>query len=212
MHKNDVELCQNYDICQCLKHIWQSGKGPLKLVMTFEPFMKWGLDFMGPIKTVARYTKNQYIIVIIDYTTKWVEAKTLHDNTTKNIVKFIYEKFIICFGCLTHLVNDQGIHFINKTIEILVEEFMISHHKSTIYYLQGNEQVELTNKTLGQILAKLINANQMNWDVMLVIVLWAYRMVCKVTTQYMPFELVYDTQPIMLVEFVVRTKRIHDLP
>jgi hypothetical protein len=63
---------------------------------------------------------------------------------------------------------------INKTIEIFVEEFMISHHKSTIYYLQRNEQAELTNKTLGQILAKLINANQMNWDVMLVIVLWAY--------------------------------------
>ncbi len=159
MHKNDVELCQNYDICQCLKCIWQSGKGPLKSVMAFEPFMKWGLDFMGPVKTVARYTRNQYIIVIIDNTTKWVEAKALHDNTTKNIVKFIYEQIIIHFGCSTHLVNDQGSHFINKTIEILVEEFMISHHKSTIYYLQRNKQAELTNKTLGQILAKLINAN-----------------------------------------------------
>ncbi len=47
---------------------------------------------------------------------------------------------------------------------------------------------------------------------MLVIVLWAYRMAYKVTTQYMPFELIYDTQPIMLVEFVVPIKRVHDLP
>jgi hypothetical protein len=53
-------------------------------------------------------------------------------------------------------------HFINKTIEILVEEFMISHHKSTTYYSQGNEQAELTNKTLGKILAKLVNAKQTN--------------------------------------------------
>jgi hypothetical protein len=62
----------------------------------------------------------------------------------------------------------------NKTIEILVEEFKISHHKSNIYYLQGNGQAESTNKTLGKILAKLVNANQIDWDVMLVTALWAY--------------------------------------
>ncbi len=55
MHKDVVELCQNYDICQCLKPIWQSGKGPFKLVMAFEPFMKWGLDFMGLVKLTTRY-------------------------------------------------------------------------------------------------------------------------------------------------------------
>jgi hypothetical protein len=53
-----------------------------------------------------RYIGNQYIILAIDYTTKWVEVKALCDNTTKNIIKFIYEQIIICFGCPTHLVND----------------------------------------------------------------------------------------------------------
>jgi len=88
--------------------------------MAFEPFMKWGFDFMGLVKPVARYTGNQYIIVATDYTTKWVKAKTVCDNTTKNIVKFIYEQIIIHFRYPTHLVSDQG-NFINKTIEILVE-------------------------------------------------------------------------------------------
>jgi hypothetical protein len=62
----------------------------------------------------------------------------------------------------------------NKTIEILVEEFMILHHKSTTYYPQGNKQIKSTNKTLGKILAKLVNANQIYWDVMLITFLWAY--------------------------------------
>ncbi len=51
---------------------------------------------------------------------------------------------------------------------------MISHHKLMTYYRQGNGQAESTSKTLGKILTKLINANQTHWNVMLVVVLWAY--------------------------------------
>ncbi len=79
MHKDVVELCQNYDICQCLKPKWRSDKEPFefKPVMAFEPFMKWGLDFMGLVKLATRYTKNQYIIVPTNYTIKWVKVKAL---------------------------------------------------------------------------------------------------------------------------------------
>jgi hypothetical protein len=59
--------------------------------MAFEPFMKWGFNFMGPIKLVARSTRNQYILVSIDYTTKRLKAKTLIDNIVQSISKFIYE-------------------------------------------------------------------------------------------------------------------------
>jgi hypothetical protein len=58
-----------------------------------------------------------------------VEAKAFKDNIAKNIVKFIYENIITRFGCPTHFINDQGNHFINKTIEELMAEFMIVHHK-----------------------------------------------------------------------------------
>jgi hypothetical protein len=68
--------------------------------------MKWGLDYVGPIKPVARYIGNQYIIIAIDYTTKWVEAKPLHDNTTRSITNFFYKNIITQFGCPMHLVND----------------------------------------------------------------------------------------------------------
>ncbi len=44
--------------------------------MAFKPLMKWGLDFMGLVKLATRHTRNQYILIVIDYTTKWVEAKT----------------------------------------------------------------------------------------------------------------------------------------
>jgi hypothetical protein len=123
--------------------------------MAYEPFLKWGLDFMGPIKPIAKTIGNQYIIITTNYTTKWVEARALRDNTTKSIVKFIYENIITRFGCPTHFISDQGSHFINKTIEMLLAEFMTVHPKSTTYYPYGNGQAESTNKTLGKILAKL---------------------------------------------------------
>jgi hypothetical protein len=54
-----VELCQSYAIIyQWLTPMYKSGKGPLQLVLAFEPFMKWGLDYMGPIKTSSCYTRN----------------------------------------------------------------------------------------------------------------------------------------------------------
>ncbi len=89
---------------------------------------------------------------------------------------------------------------------------MISHHKSTTYYPQGNKQAKLINKTLGKILAKLVNANQTNWDVMLAVFLWAYWMAYEVTTQYTPCEMVYGIQPIMPTKFVVPIERVCDLP
>jgi len=63
---------------------------------------------------------------------------------------------------MSHPFYDQGSHFINKIIEVLIAKFMIIHHKSTTYYPQGNGQAKLTNKTLGKILAKLVNVNCTN--------------------------------------------------
>jgi hypothetical protein len=74
--------------------------------MAFEPFMKYGLNFMGPIKSDVKSTKNQYMLVAIECTMKWVKAKTLRDNIVQSITKFIYKKIITYFGCPTHLVND----------------------------------------------------------------------------------------------------------
>ncbi len=116
--------------------MYKSGKGPLQLVFTFESFMKWGLDYMGPIKLTTHCTRNQYIIVAKNYTTKWVEGKVLQDNIARNTVKFLYENIIAQFGCPTHLVSDQKIHFINSLTKLLVQEFMITRHKSTTYYPQ----------------------------------------------------------------------------
>jgi transposase InsO family protein len=105
------------------------------------------------------------------------------------------------------LVSDQKSHFINNLVKLLVQEFMITHYKSTTYYPQGNGQEKSTNKMLKQMLTKLVNANQNDWDVMVPTALWAYRTTCKVSTQHTPYELVYKLMPLLPIEFIILTNQ-----
>jgi hypothetical protein len=111
--------------------------------------MKWGLDFVGPIKLIGRYTKNKYILIAIDYATKWVEAKALKTNIVVVIAKFMYECILIGCGCPLTIVTNKGIHFINNAIKYLIDHFMLKHVSSTTYYPKGNGQVESTIKVFA---------------------------------------------------------------
>jgi hypothetical protein len=82
-----------------------------------ESFMKWGLDFIGSIKPTRRLMGNKYILVVIDYATKWVEAKALKTNIVVVTTRFLYEYILTRFGYPLIIVIDQGVHFINDTIK-----------------------------------------------------------------------------------------------
>jgi hypothetical protein len=119
--------------------------------------MKRGLYFIGPIKPIGRLARNKYILVAIDYATKWVKAKALKTNIVIVTTRFMYEYILIIFGCPLTIVTNQGVHFINDTIKHLTNRFLLKHVSSTTYYPQGNGQVESINKVIGRLLTKLIN-------------------------------------------------------
>ena len=167
--------------------------------------MRWGLDFVGPIKSLGRFTGARYILVATDYAIKWVEAKALRTNTATVTAKFLYEQIITRFGYPMELISNRGGRFINKTIQALTTTYFITHKTSTSYYPQGNGQAESTNKVIGTLLAKLVNDQRLDWDEHLPTVLWAYRTAFKVTTLHTPFQLVYGLQPLMPTEYILPT-------
>lgn len=181
---------------------------PMTPVLPLEPFQKWGLDFVGPIKPAGSMTKARYILVAMDYCTKWVEAKALRDNKASSVAKFLYETILTRYGCPIELVSDQGTHFLNKVVKELVDKHMIIHKKSTVYYPQANGQAESMNKVLQNVLKKTVEHNRKDWDQKLNSALWAYRTTYKTTTGSTPFRLAFGIEVVVPMDYLVSSLRI----
>ncbi len=137
MYRDVNDFYKSCDACQHTKTLDTQSLAKLVTTLLEEPFMKQGLEFVGPIKLAGRYTRNKYIFVATYYVTKWVEAKALRTNTIIVIAKFLYECILIRFGCPLTMVTNQGVHFINDVIKHLIDYFLLKHVSSNTYYPQG---------------------------------------------------------------------------
>ena len=106
--------------------------------MPTEVFQKWGLDFIGPVNPPAKNIKNLYIITATDYTTKWVDAKALKDNTTKSTIKYLSEEIITKFGCPLEFVRNQKNHFINDQSLIFTPMFTKNKSRDSSHSRKNN--------------------------------------------------------------------------
>ncbi|CAB4439642.1 unnamed protein product [Rhizophagus irregularis] len=172
------------------------GKNELNPIKVKEPFYQIGIDFVGPLPSTKR--RNRYILVAMDYFTKWPEAKATKRDTAEEVVKFLYEEIICRHGCPQKIISDRGTHFNNKIVSMLMERFDIKHNLSTSYHPQMNGLVERFNKTLCESLARLQEDN--NWDEKIPSVLFAYRNKIQSSTKVKPFYLVYGRQARFLTD------------
>ena len=126
--------------------------------VTFEPFEKWGMEFVGPINPPSK--QKSYIIVCTNYLTKWAKTKAIKVATEEKVVEYLRENIFYKFGYLRELVIDQGSQFTSNLIEDLLTQHKIKHRTSTPYHPQENGQVEVTNKALEGILTKVVSSSK----------------------------------------------------
>jgi hypothetical protein len=193
-----IIVVQKCHACQTYNHKIRSHPAPLHPVVSVGPFAKWGIDFMTCHPHSAG--GHGYIIVAVDYFTKWAEAMPTFDNTGKTATLFIFNHIIARFGVPQAIVTDHGSHFRNFMMSELTEKLGLRHENSTPYYPQANGQVEAINKVLITMLRRMIGIHKTSWHTMLFSALWAYRTSVKSATGFTPFRLVYGLEAILPIE------------
>ena len=127
---------------------------PLTYNLQVELFDVWGIDFMGPF---LKSHDCEYIVVAVDYVSKWVEALPCRAADAKHARKMFHEIIFPRFGTRRMVISDRGSHFIDKTFRRFLKELGTRHNIATPYHPQTSGQAETSNKQIKSILQKTVN-------------------------------------------------------
>ncbi|GJU63018.1 reverse transcriptase domain-containing protein [Tanacetum coccineum] len=148
IYKDAHDFVTRCDICQRQGKISQRDEMPQNSIQVCEIFDIWGIDFMGPFPSSRG---NKYILVAVDYLSKWVEAKALPTNDARVVCKFLKSLFAR-FGAPRAIISDRGTHFCNDQFAKVMLKYGVTHRLSTAYHPQTSGQVEVSNRGLKRIL------------------------------------------------------------
>ena len=154
----------------------------------------------------------KFLVVGIDYFTKWVEVEALATITEKNIRSFIWRCIICRFGIPRVLVSDNGKQFDNDSFRDFCSQLGIKNHYSYPAHPQANGQVEVTNRSLLKIIKTRLEGAKGIWPEELPRVLWAYRTTTRTPTGETPFRLTYENEAVIPAEIGLISYRVdnHD--
>ncbi|XP_015060317.1 uncharacterized protein K02A2.6-like [Solanum pennellii] len=164
------------------------------------------MDVIGPIEPRAS-NGHMFILVAIDYFTKWVEAVTFKSVTKKVVVDFIHFNIICRFGIPKVIITDNAANLNSHLMQEVCYQFKIEYRNSTPYHPKANGAVEAANKNIKKILRKMVQSSQ-QWHEKLPFALLGYRTTVRMSVGATPYSLVYGTEAVIPAEIEIQSLRI----
>ncbi|CAM8954496.1 unnamed protein product [Rhodiola kirilowii] len=182
---NFVKAC---DKCQRSGNISKRDEMPQQATLEVEIFDVWGIDFMSPFPPSYG---NRYILVAVDYVSKWVEAIASPTCDAKVVAKLFKKVIFPRFRVPRTVISDGGSHFKEKQFGALLKKYAVYHKVATPYHPQTSGQVEVSNREIKVILEKTVGNSRKDWSSKLDDAIWTYRTAFKTPIGMSPFRLIY---------------------
>ena len=188
MYADVYAFCKGCLVCSAYGGGGKKTRPPLKSIPVGDPFERVGVDLMEMPLTERG---NRYVIVFLDYLTKWVEAYPLSEQTSKTIARVLVDMVICRHGVPQQLLSDRGATLLSVVMREVCEVTGMEKVNTTAYHPQMDSLVENFNRTLKSMLAKHCKEFGPQWDVHMQQLLFAYRTKPHEFTRESPFYLLY---------------------
>ncbi|GKA51508.1 reverse transcriptase domain-containing protein [Tanacetum coccineum] len=167
--------------------ISQRDEMPQNAIQVCKIFDVWGINFMGPFLSSRG---NKYILMAVNYLSKWVKAKALPTNDARVVCKILKSLFAR-FRTPRAIISDRGTYFFNDQFAKVRLKYGVTHCLSTAYHPQTSGQVKVLNRGLKCILERIVGEHRALWSDKLDDALWAFRTAFKTPIGCTPYKLVY---------------------
>ena len=200
-----VKIVKKCDKCQRYGNVQRLSAERLTMIASSWPFAQWEIDIVGPLLQGKGLVK--FLLVAIDYFTKWVEAKALAIITEARIRNFVWKNIICRFSIPLTIISDNGRQFNSQGFRDFYSNLGIKNQFSSLRHPQANGQTEITNRTLLKIIKAKLDDAKGAWLEELPNVLWVYRTTARTPIGETPFRLTYGTEAVIPVEVGVTSVR-----
>ncbi|KAK8928988.1 hypothetical protein KSP39_PZI017133 [Platanthera zijinensis] len=192
--------------CQLFAPLALQPAQQLRSITAPWPFAIWGMDLIGPFPQASGQRK--FVLVMVDYFTKWIEAKALARTTSQIVKNFIWGEIACRFGIPLAIITDNGPQFASLELGDFCKQLGTDLRFASVHHPRSNGQVEAANKLIINLLKKKITNLKGNWAEQLLSVLWALRTTPNSATRETPFKLSHGSEALIPVEFEVHSPRV----